>query len=333
MGMIIVSSGSVPGRPANVQIIPSSAAFVVNNNVKVTGGTPKKSLGNISNRVKGFNSFHFADEQNYGDKRKRATKTKASRRGISIQTNLQKNGKQIISVSGNLPLNSNQKYSFKIQNPELVVAGAFYNRLVANGIEVTGTVDVKHIPDINQVSKLSEFGRDLCSMISEINKNSDNYLAENLFKIVGATFHSNSNNKISAINCYQDFAKKLNIDFSNVSLNDGSGLSRRNKVTAETIVKLLVSAANSDFADCFGKSLSIAGVDGTLKKRMIGTKSQNNLIGKTGTHKNVSALAGYVNSLDGDTYAFAIVSNGWAIGEYKNLENTIGEMLSLLYVK
>ncbi len=333
MGMIIVSSGSVPGRPANVQIIPSSAAFVVNNNVKVTGGTPKKSLGNISNRVKGFNSFHFADEQNYGDKRKRATKTKASRRGISIQTNLLKNGKQIISVSGNLPLNSNQKYSFKIQNPELVVAGAFYNRLVANGIEVTGTVDVKHIPDINQVSKLSEFGRDLCSMISEINKNSDNYLAENLFKIVGATFHSNSNNKISAINCYQDFAKKLNIDFSNVSLNDGSGLSRRNKVTAETIVKLLVSAANSDFADCFGKSLSIAGVDGTLKKRMIGTKSQNNLIGKTGTHKNVSALAGYVNSLDGDTYAFAIVSNGWAIGEYKNLENTIGEMLSLLYVK
>ncbi len=334
IGMIIVSAGSVPGRPANIQIIPSSTAFILNNNVKIYGGGSKKSLGHSPGHNEQLNSsYYYAYEQNFGDKRKRRTKQRLSTKGISIQTNLQKNGKQIITVSGSLPVNSNQKYSFKIQNPELVVAGTFYDRLKANGIEVTGTIDLKRIPDFKQVTKLSEFGRDLCSMIAEINKNSDNYLAENLFKIVGASYHSNSNNKISAINCYQDFAKKLNIDFSNIFLNDGSGLSRRNKVTAETIIKLLVSAANSDFADCFGKSLSIAGVDGTLKKRMIGTKAENNLIGKTGTHKNVSALVGYVNSLDGDTYAFAIVSNGWAIGEYKNLENTIGEMLSLLYVK
>ncbi|MCX8054765.1 MAG: D-alanyl-D-alanine carboxypeptidase/D-alanyl-D-alanine-endopeptidase [Ignavibacteria bacterium] len=332
-GMIIVSAGSVPGRPANVQVIPSSTAFIVNNNVKVYGGASKKSLGNSFHNRKYHNSSYFFDEQNFGDKKRRNTKPRALQRGLSIQTNFQKNGKQIITVSGSLPVNSNQKYSFKIQNPELVVAGALYNRLLANGIEVTGTIDLKQTPDIKQVTKLSEFGRDLCSMISEINKNSDNYLAENLFKIVGASYHSNSNNKISALNCYQEFAKQINIDFSNVSLNDGSGLSRRNKVTSETIVKLLVSAVHSDFADCFGKSLSIAGVDGTLKKRLIGTKAENNLIGKTGTHKNVSALAGYVNSLDGDTYAFAIVSNGWAIAEYKNLENTIAEMLSLLYVK
>jgi len=331
-GMVIISAGSVAGRPASVQIIPASLGFVVNNNVCVVGAVPSKI--NRKRKKHSLNDYYEVEnilyfEQKYGDKRKKSILRKS---GISVTTKLLPNGKQLVNLSGSISINSNQKYALKILNPEMIAAGAFYQRLKDNGIEITGNFSVKKLENFNQAALLAEFSRDLCSFISEINKNSDNYLAETLFKIIGATFNNNSNNRTSSIEFYKSFAPKFGIDFNELILNDGSGLSRRNKTTTNAVTKLLISAVHSEFADCFGRSLAIAGVDGTLRKRFISTHCENNLIAKTGTHRNVSALAGYVNSLDGDTLVFAIISNGWAVGEYKALENAIGEFLSLIFI-
>lgn len=329
-GMLIVSAGSVPGRPASIQILPTSAAFSIVNNVKVIGNNriikKKKTKVLFDNPEKDLYFY----EQKFGDKRRKSIR---KIKGLSIQTHLLPNGRQVIQVSGSIYLNSNQKHEFKILSPEMVVAGAFFERLKASGIEIVGDFGIKKLDNLNKFSTLTEFQRDLCSFIAVINKNSDNFLAENLFKIIGATFQSDNNNKSSTIKFYNDVCQKLNININEVIFNDGSGLSRRNRTTAQTVVELLIKAAETNFSDCFGKSLAIAGVDGTLKKRLVGTFAHNNLIAKTGTHKNVSALAGYVNSLDGDTLAFAVLSNGWAVGEYKILENNIGELLSLLYIQ
>lgn len=328
-GMVIVSAGSIAGRPASIQIIPASLGFVVNNSVRVVGAVPSKINRKNKKFTHNFNNFDdVCFEQKYGDKRRRSFLKKP---GISITTKLLPNGKQLINLSGSISINSNLKYSLKILNPVMIAAGAFYQRLKDNGIEINGTFSVKKI-DFDNSILITEFSRSLCDYISELNKNSDNYLAETLFKTIGATFNHTSNNKTSSVAFYKSLALKFGIDTNDILFNDGSGLSRRNKTTTKAITQLLIAAAHSDFADCFGRSLAIAGVDGTLRKRFISTYCENNLIAKTGTHKNVSALAGFVNSLDGDTLVFAIVSNGWAIGEYKILENTIGEFLSLLYI-
>ena len=56
---------------------------------------------------------------------------------------------------------------------------------------------------------------------------------------------------------------------------------------------------------------------------MIGTKAENNVKAKTGTHRNVSALAGYVKSVDNENFCFSIISNGNGVYAYKNLEDRI----------
>ncbi len=357
---VIVSAGAVPGRPVNVQVLPTSAGFAVDVSAKVTGrkavpakpavkkkkGVPAKPPTKKARKNKSYNSFEQLPDENifddgipfiqkYGDfalnAKKRAKRT--ARSSITVKSSNLPNGKQLITVSGTLPANSNQKSYINISSPDMVVAGALLERLRTAGVQVKGNLEIKQLPKSpNHYIELATFSRPIGDFISAVNKNSDNYLAENLFKIIGSKAGNKRNNKEGAISYYRKVLDSLDIPNKDVTLNDGSGLSRRNKVSAEAIARLLVAAGNSEFSDTFATSLSVAGRDGTIRKRFIGTAAENNLIGKTGTHKNVSALAGYVNTLDGDTICFAIIENGWAVGSYKLLENRIGEMLSLLLI-
>jgi len=61
---------------------------------------------------------------------------------------------------------------------------------------------------------------------------------------------------------------------------------------------------------------------------MRGTAASNNLMAKTGTHRDVSSLAGYTNTLDGEIFLFAFVFNGSNVGIYKQLENDISSIIS-----
>ena len=90
---------------------------------------------------------------------------------------------------------------------------------------------------------------------------------------------------------------------------DGSGLSRSDLVTARAEVDLLVAMAHHPLAKAFRDSLPIAGVDGTLKKRMVGTKAQGRVFAKTGSLRHVNALAGYVDAVTGRHLAFSIIVN------------------------
>lgn len=342
---VIVSAGAVAGRPVNVQVLPTSAGFTTDVSAKVVGRSiPKKApVRKKKKRSKAVNSIQIDENlyennypfaQNYGDlalaPRKRRAAPRASSSVNVISQNLQ-NGKQLIKVSGSMPINSNQKKYIHITSPDIVVAGALLERLRAEGISVRGSLEIKQLPKSHDnYIELASFKRPIGDLINVINKNSDNYLAENLFKIVGSKAGNKQNNKDGAQYYYKKMGDSLNFPKGEIIINDGSGLSRRNKVSAESIAHLLEVAGRSDFSEIFATSLSVAGRDGTLRKRFIGTPAENNLIGKTGTHKNVSALAGYVNTLDGDTVAFAIVCNGWAVGSYKLLENRIGEMISRL---
>ena len=75
------------------------------------------------------------------------------------------------------------------------------------------------------------------------------------------------------------------------------------------------------FGEAFKQTLSIAGVDGTLRKRMVGTYAENNLCAKTGTLRNTSALSGYAFTKDGDQVVFSIINNGPNVSNFKQLEN------------
>jgi len=127
-------------------------------------------------------------------------------------------------------------------------------------------------------------------------------------------------------------SKKLYIHCEECKLNDGSGLSRRNLVTARSLTNLLIDVYKSDFKDNFINSLAIAGIDGTLRKRFRSNSTVSNIRAKTGTLRNASGLAGFVKTLEGENIAFAFIFNGNDVGYYKSLENQLAELLANFYI-
>ena len=95
---------------------------------------------------------------------------------------------------------------------------------------------------------------------------------------------------------------------------DGSGLSRYDYLTADTLTWLLTYVwRDPQHADAFQSTLPVAGVSGTLANRMKGTPSEGRVWAKTGTLSNVRALSGYVTTLDGETVVFSMMANNFRV--------------------
>lgn len=115
-------------------------------------------------------------------------------------------------------------------------------------------------------------------------------------------------------------------------IRDGSGLSRHNVVTPETIVLVLDAMRRSPHAEVFMAALPIAGVDGTIRNRMRGTAAQGNLRAKTGTLDMVRSLSGYVTTPSGRTLLFSVLANNFRVPtrEVEMVQDAIGVMLARL---
>lgn len=258
---------------------------------------------------------------------RRARKRVASRGpSIGINSAVQKDGSQIFNVVGSLGAGGIISKHFAIAKPELAVAGSLANRLKSGGVEIEGTIGLKKMPDNARI--LGESRRAVTEMLNLVNKNSDNFLAEQTFKMIGGFKGGQDNTGAVAAKTITDELAQLGIYTEGVCINDGSGLCRKNLVSAKTEVDLLAKAAQSNFAMQFYNSLSVAGVDGTLRRRMIGTTAHNNVHAKTGTLRNVSALAGYVTTRDGEKLCFSFIWNGGNVGAYKMAENMLAIALA-----
>ena len=179
--------------------------------------------------------------------------------------------------------------------------------------------------------KLNHIGtksRSIIDIIYTTNKRSNNYFAEHLFKLNSLINKDEQSDFRNSQKRMYEIIDSLNINFDNCELNDGSGLSRRNKLTPNSIISLLKIAFHSEFKDEFRASLSHAGEDGTLRGRLIGTHGEKNINGKTGTLRNASGLSGYLKTVDGENIAFVIMFNGNKRKTYKYIENELADAIS-----
>jgi serine-type D-Ala-D-Ala carboxypeptidase/endopeptidase (penicillin-binding protein 4) len=332
---ILVRAGNTAGEKVSVQTIPASEAFKITTTATVRGGK-KNSKGSLElNQPEKAapNSIPVKEIYNYGGGDKQDLALSAAGK-IYISSKLGSDGYQNLKVTGSLNAGRTYYYSYHILNPALAVAGCLKDRLVSGGVPVTGTIGIKSINEIDSTKKpvyLSVFQRPLLELLLPVNKNSDNYLAETVFKMIGGSENLDKHTGKSAQQAIKEALKKYRIYCDKCQLNDGSGLSRRNLCTTDALIQLLKNASMSEFASEFESTLAIAGIDGTLQKRMTFGLAENNLRGKTGTLRNVSALSGYVNSLDGERLCFSFIFNGPNIGVYKEIENQLGEILSQFF--
>lgn len=329
---IVISSGNKAGQYVNVNVIPSSETFSRWVTAKVRSYKRKSSIDvqfDSLGLLYGYNDY-LNEYERAGDSY--SLQNVANWSSIKVGSKMNpKTGKQHFTVSGYLYPNKTVSYLHYILEPELTIAGALKSRLESGGIKVNGEVGVKSLKENTNTEDtflLAVYKRKLHDIVVPTNKNSDNYYAENIFKIIGAYNIDYENNAKGTKAITKKEMAKYGIDTSAIKLNDGSGLSRRNLLTAESLVQLLAAADKSEMRVKFRESLSIAGVDGTLRKRMKYTGAENNLIGKTGTLRNVSALAGYIKTLDGENLCFAFLFRGNAVSAYKSAENELGAAMS-----
>lgn len=269
------------------------------------------------------------DEQRYGDappeppaRNRRARKGRGRSRGgsrVSVSSTSLANGAQQFVVRGTPGAHRSFAKYYVMTDPITAAAGTFSVRLRAGGVEVDGTYGKKAAS--TRCSTITTFQRPFVDFASVVNKRSDNYYAEHCFKIVGGLSNNNANTAARAKRAVLEVLDSLRVPHDGCVFNDGSGLSRRNKVSALTEMRLLQAISQQKWADAFKQTLSIASVDGTLRRRMSGTPAAGNVRAKTGTLRNTSALAGYVTTLDGEQLVFSFISNGPNVGLYKATEN------------
>jgi len=148
----------------------------------------------------------------------------------------------------------------------------------------------------------------LNDLIKLVNKNSDNFLAECLFKTIGAVASGEQGNSFYSTQAILTFIEDNAIYSEGTAVVDGSGISRYDQITVGAISGLLEKMYFDlkNFSD-FYSSLSIAGVDGTLEDRISLKSDTINFRGKTGTLNGVSSLSGYLTTKSGDELIVSII--------------------------
>jgi len=331
-----VNAGSVPGELLSVQIIPASSAIKLIVNAKVKGKVRRKKRSSIDTAGR-FDDLVYGGEvfpQKYGDASSSKKRRRRKRPTVKVLSKMGTDSLQSITVSGYLKPNKSHTSRYYILNPELTVAGYLKNRLTNAGVKVSGDIGEKRIRDLDStliMQTVAEVERPITDLIYTANKESNNYFAETLFKIIGAYRGNYENNAEESRKSIIALADSLKIPFDKCNFFDGSGLSRRNTVTAHALIELLIKSKSVFETNIFDSTLSIAGVDGTLMKRMRNTPAEDNLRAKTGTLRNVSALAGFVTTPDDEELVFAIVFRGNHISDYKRAEDRIGQLLSQFF--
>lgn len=199
----------------------------------------------------------------------------------------------------------------EILDPALFTGLAIKNALQQEGIPVTGKVRFNKVPDDSQLL-LFHTSQKLAEILSGLNKFSNNFIAEQVLRSLGAARFGNASRQ-RGLSVLEETLKKIGVAKGHYKLHNGSGLSRHNRLSSAQLTAMLRHALRAPYGEAFTRALSIAGVDGTLQKRFHSSPFRGKLWAKTGTLYQVSALAGFFLIAD-EPYAFAILVNGFKTG-------------------
>ena len=195
--------------------------------------------------------------------------------------------------------------------------------LRAAGIEIEGGVRLAELGDyVEEIAAAGSLpvelavheSRPMEELVARVNKRSLNHLADRLVMTAAAQRYGGEPSMEGAVKAMREWLERAGVDGDRVVLDTGSGLSYKTELSARDIVRVLRAAGGYQSAlpsrETYRRSLSVAGVDGTLRGRFRKSSLRGSVIGKTGTLTGVIALSGFVTSAEGRTLVFSIVTNG-----------------------
>lgn len=242
-----------------------------------------------------------------------------------------------IVLSGSIGAGRSDTLTLSYRDQATAYLSAFREALQARGIVVEGGV-LPHAPNSwgpgmpnaagafepAYVPLFSVLSPPLRDILPAFQKPSQNQIGELLFKTIALrrTGVGSADSGRAAVTAQ---LIGWGVPADGFVVRDGSGLSRQDVVTPETLVRVLdVMRRHADF-QLFYDALPVAGVDGTLAGRMRGTAAQGNVHAKTGTLDMVRSLSGYVTTADGQQLIAVMVANNWtaSVREVDRLHDTL----------
>ena len=225
---------------------------------------------------------------------------------------------------GVLPANR-ETYVLKgdIPDPALYLAHYLTDRLRQKGIQVDGAPSCYRIEaEENRWNKkerkeiVTTYSPTLREIASVCNHVSHNLYADALVKTIGLQYKPRKNEVISSfgrgVQVVKEYWEKKGLDVFSLRMNDGSGLAPADKVSAGFMGELLAyMATESAVSEAFIASLPQAGIEGSVRNFLKGSKLQGKVRLKSGGITGVRSYAGYITE-DGKTYAIAIFSNNYS---------------------
>jgi D-alanyl-D-alanine carboxypeptidase/D-alanyl-D-alanine-endopeptidase (penicillin-binding protein 4) len=149
----------------------------------------------------------------------------------------------------------------------------------------------------------------LGEIIRSINKNSNNVMTRQLLYTLAAVQHGSPGTREKGVQAVREFLASRGLNINSLTLTNGAGLARDERVSARLLGGILHSAQHSVYAPEFIASLSLGGMDGTTRGRFDDNSGNGRMHVKTGRIDHVSALAGYVHAANGKNYVVAIMLN------------------------
>jgi len=189
--------------------------------------------------------------------------------------------------------------------PALAAARLFGQALRSSGVAVAGSprTGVAAAADVPLATVASP---PLARIVTMMDRDSDNFTAELLLKELGA-LDGRRGTTAAGAGAVRELLANIDVPLAGVRIVDGSGLSLLDRLTVQALVAILeASWLDPDIRPTLVSALPVAGVSGTLETRMRKAPARGNVIAKTGTTDEASALAGYVRG----RYVFAVLQNG-----------------------
>ncbi len=155
----------------------------------------------------------------------------------------------------------------------------------------------------------THYSKSLAQLLPTVVKDSNNVMARQLMRSIGAKRFGAPGTPRKGAEAIDDYLRSQGLDFPELRIENGSGLSRYARISTENISHLLTRAFRGPHRDALMRSMAVAGVDGTMKSRLRSSAVRGRGFFKTGTLRDVRGIAGYVNAADGRTYVVSILHN------------------------
>lgn len=252
----------------------------------------------------------------------------ATTKGCTIKAKRSDN--KTYALTGCIKVNSKpQLIDMAIDNPRDNIRFLLNYLLAKNQIAVKGKIEFKSFQSAAKPFAV-QVSPPLKMMVITMLKESDNMIANALFKTIGADYAHDIGTFAKGSKAVREIiSQSTQLQLPKRTLIDGAGLSRYNFLTPEQIMTLLQKIFVSPSATDFIASLAIAGVDGTLKERLNTSLTRGKIFAKTGSATAVSNLAGFVKTDDNQTLLFVFMINGYAdpAAKYIALEDKLCKVL------